>query len=150
MESRLQNLLDRDAIHDVLVCYATSLDDRDWDRLAGCFTDDAIADYGAGIFEGPEAIVGLCRQMLEPLELSQHLLGSFEITVTGETATRVKAIKEEGLDLSRKSRSKVGGALQIYYDDLIATVVEGIGDALSRTDRMPKLDKPLWKTTKRN
>jgi len=25
--------------------------------------------------------------MLEPLELSQHLLGSFEITVTGETAT---------------------------------------------------------------
>lgn len=63
--------------------------------------------------------------------------------VTGETATRVKAIKEEGLDLSRKSRSKVGGALQIYYDDLIATVVEGIGEALSRADRMPKLDKPL-------
>jgi hypothetical protein len=63
--------------------------------------------------------------------------------VTGETATRVKAIKEEGLDLSRKSRSKVGGALQIYYDDLITTVVEGIGEALSSTDRMPKLDKPL-------
>jgi hypothetical protein len=63
--------------------------------------------------------------------------------VTGETATRVKAIKEEGLDLSHKPRSKIGGALQIYYDDLIDTVVEGIGEALSRTDRMPKLDKPL-------
>ncbi len=63
--------------------------------------------------------------------------------VTGETATRVKAIKEEGLDLSRKARSKVAGALQIYYDDLIATVVEGIGEAFSRSDRIPKLDKPL-------
>jgi ketosteroid isomerase-like protein len=87
LESRLQNLLDRDAIHDVLVRYATSLDDRDWDRLASCFTEDAVADYGAGVFEGPEAIVGLCRQMLEPLEISQHLLGSFEITVTGGTAS---------------------------------------------------------------
>lgn len=63
--------------------------------------------------------------------------------VTGETATRVRSIKEDGLDLSHKPRSKVAGALHIYYDDLIASVVEGIGEALSRTDRMPKLDKPL-------
>ncbi|HIF92724.1 MAG TPA: nuclear transport factor 2 family protein [Myxococcales bacterium] len=87
MDPRLQNILDRDAIHEVLVRYATSLDDRDWDRLASCFADDAVADYGTGVFEGPEAIVGLCRQMLEPLEVSQHLLGSFEITATGEVAT---------------------------------------------------------------
>ena len=86
MERGLQKLLDRDAIHDVLVRYATSLDDRDWDRLASCFTDDAVADYGTGIFEGPDAIVGLCRQMLQPLEVSQHLLGSFEITVNGDIA----------------------------------------------------------------
>jgi 3-phenylpropionate/cinnamic acid dioxygenase small subunit len=86
LEARLQNLLDRDAIRDVLVRYATSLDDRAWDRLASCFTEDAVADYGTGIFKGPEAIVGLCRRMLEPLEVSQHLLGSFEITVSGETA----------------------------------------------------------------
>ena len=63
--------------------------------------------------------------------------------VTGETATRVKAIKEEGLDLNHKSRSKVAGALQIYYDDLIEKVVDGIEEALSQADRMPKLDKPL-------
>ncbi|MGH9318900.1 MAG: hypothetical protein ACRD21_15945 [Vicinamibacteria bacterium] len=63
--------------------------------------------------------------------------------VTGETATRVKAIKEEGLDLTHKARSKVGGALHIYYEDLIATVVESVADALSTTERMPKLDRPL-------
>jgi len=79
-------MVDRDDIHDVLVRYAMSLDDRDWDRLATCFTDDAVADYGTGVFEGPDAIVGLCRQMLEPLDVSQHLLGSFEISVDGDTA----------------------------------------------------------------
>ncbi len=63
--------------------------------------------------------------------------------VTGETATRVKAIKEEGLDLTHKTRSKVGGALHIYYQDLIETVVESIAEALSSAERMPRLDRPL-------
>jgi hypothetical protein len=63
--------------------------------------------------------------------------------VTGETATRVKAIKEEGLDLTHKPRSKVGGALHIYYEDLIETVVAAIAEALSSAERMPKLDRPL-------
>lgn len=63
--------------------------------------------------------------------------------VTGETATRVKALKEDGLDLTRKPRTKVEGALQIYYQDLIDNVVEGIADALSKASRMPKLDRPL-------
>ena len=63
--------------------------------------------------------------------------------VTGETATRVKAIKEESLDLSRKPRTKLEGALHIYYDDLLHTVVQGLRDALARAERMPKLDRPL-------
>ena len=86
MDPALAELVDRDAIQRVLVRYATSLDDRDWDGLAECFTEDAVADYGVGSFEGVPAIVGLCRQMLEPLEISQHLLGSFEINVDGDTA----------------------------------------------------------------
>ena len=63
--------------------------------------------------------------------------------VSGETATRVRAIKEEGLDLNRKPKTKIEGALHIYYDDLITTVVEGLEEALARTENMPKLDHPL-------
>ena len=63
--------------------------------------------------------------------------------VSGETATRVRAIKDDGLDLSRKPRSKIQQALHIYYEDLINTVVDGIREALARTDRMPRLDRPL-------
>jgi actin-like ATPase involved in cell morphogenesis len=63
--------------------------------------------------------------------------------VSGETATRIRAIKEEGLDLNRKPKTKIEGALHIYYEDLITTVVESIQEALARTERMPKLDHPL-------
>lgn len=63
--------------------------------------------------------------------------------VTGETSTRVRAIKEEGVDLRRRPRSKVAGALHIYYEDLIETVVDAVAEAFSSTERMPKLDKPL-------
>jgi actin-like ATPase involved in cell morphogenesis len=55
----------------------------------------------------------------------------------------VRATKEDGLDLSRKPRSKVHGALQIYYEDLVKTVVEGIHEALEKTDRIPKLDRSV-------
>jgi hypothetical protein len=63
--------------------------------------------------------------------------------VTGETATRVKAIKEEGIDLTHRPRTKIAGALHIYYEDLISTVVESVSRALSSAERMPKLDRPL-------
>jgi actin-like ATPase involved in cell morphogenesis len=63
--------------------------------------------------------------------------------VTGDTATRVRTVKEDGLDLNKKPKNKILGALQIYYEDLINTVVEGIQEALDRTDRMPKLDRAL-------
>jgi len=125
--------LDRDAIQEILVRYATSLDDRDWDRLATCFTDDAVADYGTGVFEGPSAIVGLCRQMLEPLEVSQHLLGTIEITVDGETATsrcyfhaqHVKPGLAEGTQLIiagtyEDSLQRVGGQWRIHHRKLLA------------------------------
>jgi 3-phenylpropionate/cinnamic acid dioxygenase small subunit len=134
LDSRLQNLLDRDAVHEVLVRYATSLDDRDWDRLTTCFTEDAVADYGTGVFEGPAAIVGLCRQMLEPLEVSQHLLGSFEITVEGESAKsrcyfhaqHVKTELEAGTQLIiagtyEDSLRKTDGEWRIQHRKLLAT-----------------------------
>lgn len=63
--------------------------------------------------------------------------------VTGETATRVRALKEEGINLAKKPRNKVAEAIHIYYNDLIDAVVTGIAEALSQTDRMPKLDRSL-------
>ena len=80
-------LEDRAEIAELLARYANALDDRDWNRLACCFTEDATGDYGAvGRCEGFAAIEALCRKALEPLDSSQHLVGSIEIEVSGDSA----------------------------------------------------------------
>ena len=88
MERVLREMLDRHEIIALLDRYASSLDDRDWDRLRTCFTADAIGDYGANApkFEGYDAIENLCRTTLGPLDASQHLLGNYEIEIEGDVA----------------------------------------------------------------
>jgi actin-like ATPase involved in cell morphogenesis len=61
----------------------------------------------------------------------------------GEHATRVKAIKEEGLDLSKAPRDKMEKALHIYYEDLVETLVDTIRRAISRAEKLPKTDRAL-------
>lgn len=80
-------LRDRLEIQDLLVRYATALDDRDWKRLATCFLPDAVADYGTmGEHVGYATIEKLCRSALEGLDASQHFVSNFEITIDGDTA----------------------------------------------------------------
>jgi len=64
-------------------------------------------------------------------------------SVVGESATRVKVIKEEGLDLSRAPRDKFEKALHINYDDLAESLVEALRRAISRAEKMPRSDRPL-------
>jgi hypothetical protein len=64
-------------------------------------------------------------------------------SVTGESATRVKVIKEQSLDLSRAARDKVEEALHIYYNDVVETLVGSLKEALGRASNMPRLDRPI-------
>jgi hypothetical protein len=64
-------------------------------------------------------------------------------SVTGEQATRVKVIKEEGLDLSKSPKDKYEKALNIYYEDLIESLVEKLAQSLSQADKLPRSDRPI-------
>jgi hypothetical protein len=65
-------------------------------------------------------------------------------SVVREASTRVKAIKEESLDLSRTAgNDKVDRALHIYYDKLISTLVDQLHVSLARGQRLPRIDRPL-------
>lgn len=64
-------------------------------------------------------------------------------SVTAESATRVKVIKEQSLDLSRSPRDKVEEALHIYYNDMVETLVTSLKEALGRASNMPRLDRPI-------
>ena len=50
----------------------------------------------------------------------------------GEHATRVKVIKEEGLDLSKSPKDKMEKALHIYYEDLVETLVDTLRRSIAR------------------
>jgi hypothetical protein len=63
--------------------------------------------------------------------------------VVNEHATRVKVLKEEGVDLGRAPKDKIEKALQIYYQDLVESLVEGLRRAISRAEKLPKTDKAL-------
>ena len=79
---------DRQAVVDRLHAYAWALDDRDWPALAACFTADADADYGPtlGVFRGGDAVAALCRRVLDPLDSSQHVLGSQQVALAADRA----------------------------------------------------------------
>lgn len=87
MEPTLQAAVDRSEITNLLARYALALDTRDWDLLASCFAPDATFRFAhAGEASGPAEIIAVCRRSLEPLDASQHLVGSASIDVHGDLA----------------------------------------------------------------
>lgn len=61
-----------------------------------------------------------------------------------ETASRVSAIKETSLDLSKEEGlSKIESALSIYYNHLIEYVIENIKQEFTKARRLPRIAKPI-------
>ncbi len=86
---RLQWLVDRELIHDVLVECAHAQDARDWERVARCFHDDATYEHPKGRLDGVGEIVERSKAALQSLDDCQHLLGSFSIVIDGDEAQTV-------------------------------------------------------------
>ncbi|MBF0492585.1 MAG: hypothetical protein HQM15_07380, partial [Deltaproteobacteria bacterium] len=63
--------------------------------------------------------------------------------VVNETRNRVRVLKEETLDFSRPPRNKMENAFEIYYDDLILSVLSQLSAVLSQAQNMPKLHQAI-------
>ncbi|MFL6577778.1 MAG: hypothetical protein ACJ8MR_14250 [Povalibacter sp.] len=63
--------------------------------------------------------------------------------VVQQPATRVKAVKEDNLDLSRPTNDTVHSALQIYYDKLIESLLDELHRAVTHSQKLPRTDEPL-------
>jgi hypothetical protein len=83
---QLSVLEDKQAIADVLHRYGYALDGRDWALLRTCFLPDVVGYYGGDPLRGYDAVEQLCRTTLEPMSVSQHLIGNVYVTVDGDTA----------------------------------------------------------------
>jgi ketosteroid isomerase-like protein len=89
-EIRLQRLLDKEEITNVLLEYGRSLDARDFATYSSLFATDGEWVGGFGTVKGPANIKALMEKTLGSggnKSGNYHLLSNFVITVNGDTAT---------------------------------------------------------------
>jgi uncharacterized protein (TIGR02246 family) len=102
--------------------YMRCLDQKRWDEMADCFTDDAVAEYSGGkyTYEGRDAILDFFRAAMgSPSFLSSHRVHHPEIDLTGPaTAIGVWALEDVVVDASRDFSLR-GAA---FYTDAYAKV----------------------------
>ena len=83
----MSELEDRLAVGDIIIRYADSIDQCDYDRYCTCFTDDVVVSGFT-----PEVITGLSayRPWVTAARnrygRTQHLIGNIQVTVNGDTA----------------------------------------------------------------
>ncbi len=78
---------DRQDIADVLLCYATGIDRRDWTLFRSIFTEDCELDYGEiGAFKGADAVTEFMQRAHELAGHTMHRLTNQVITVDGDSA----------------------------------------------------------------
>ena len=92
VETRLQQLEDKEAIHALLVDYGRALDKRDFNAYGALFARDGSWKGGMGTATGPDAIgkmveAGFGRMSPTLYENSNHVMTSFDVAVNGDSAT---------------------------------------------------------------
>jgi hypothetical protein len=96
-ERLLQRLIDRQAIVDVVVQYATGVDRRDWELFAACFTDPCEFDFSGWrgqppVVMSPHEWAAKVRSTNGNFDTTQHL--STNHVVTFESDERATCVSD--------------------------------------------------------
>ncbi len=88
-----QELCDKHEIAELIYRYATSVDTKDWERMASVFTEDAYLDYSSvGYPPGPrDDVLALLQKALDQMPMTQHFVTNIEVDLDGDRA-RVRAM----------------------------------------------------------
>ena len=116
-ETALRDLVDRAAIHDLLMRYARGVDGRDVDLVASCFTSDASYEGALGKGGIDKALAAL-RERMTRYERTMHFMGNQLIEVSGDRARcETYAIAYHQLNEDGELRNLAVGVR--YLDDLV-------------------------------
>ncbi len=85
-EAAVRALIDRAAIHDVLLRYARGVDRRDFDLVASCFMRDAAYEGALAHGRIEDALAALPARMARYAS-TMHFMGNQLIELAGDTAT---------------------------------------------------------------
>jgi 3-phenylpropionate/cinnamic acid dioxygenase small subunit len=109
------DVVDRLAISDVLIRYATAMDSRDWELLASCFTDDAVLDYDTSGTFGRDDFADHCRAGLARMKATQHCVTNHVISIDGDRARSTSYVIAQHVRENDVTFT-LGGS---YTDDLV-------------------------------
>jgi SnoaL-like domain len=115
-----EDLVEIETIKRLKYRYLRCLDQKRWDEIAECFTDDIVADYSSGKyhFEGREAIVAFLVESLgDTSALSSHRIHQPEIDLTGP-ASAVGTFAMDDVVIFQKLNLTVRGAA-FYTDEFV-------------------------------
>lgn len=137
----LAEISDRLEIQQLLVDYATAIDQRRFDDLDRIFTPDAYIDYRAmgGIDGAYPQVKAWLAKVLPNFPAYYHLVGNFDITLAGDTATgRTMCFNPMQFGGSGPAGGQVLFCALWYDDEFVRT---GDGWRLSRRVEAKCLDK---------
>jgi len=120
MPTRLETILDKFEIQELLTAYAHVIDTRDFEALDDIFTMDAEIDYSAtgGIKGGLGEIKPFLQAMLPMFKTSQHFVTNPLIKLTTDTATS-RSLLFNPMTMEREDELHTMFIGAWYVDDLI-------------------------------
>ena len=117
--------------------------------LAVVFGELGACNYtGIGISCG-SGLCNICLAVLSVPVISFSMpkagdyIDAHAALVTGEIATRLRVQKEQSFQLNGLNGDRVHNALNVYYQDMISTLVESLRGHIAATQRLPKLDQAI-------
>lgn len=109
---------DYEKIREVLNNYARACDSRDWPLFEKVFIPEVEFNYGGEYgASGREKLVKMIKNSLGGCGPTQHLLGNFSITVTGDRATCTCYVRAFHAGLG-EHKGQIYEALGEYRDEL--------------------------------
>jgi hypothetical protein len=114
---------DHQAIVDVTLAYAWSLDSRSWGGLDQVFAAAASATLLGRHSEGRDAIVDRIKRSLAPFDSTQHIITNHQVTATDDGAECRCYLQAQHM-----RRGAPGGELFTiagYYEDRFIHTAEG-------------------------
>lgn len=142
----IEQLIDRTEVDDLLICYATAVDTKDWDLYETCFTEDAFIDYeSAGGIKGklPEVRAWL-EKTLVMFPMTQHVVCNRVVKLDGDAGT-ARSVFYNPMGLPQENNGQIlffdGG----YYNDKLIRTADGwrISERIEESSYSTRLSRTL-------
>jgi hypothetical protein len=127
-QETLQLLLDRTAITELIHCYATGVDTRDWQLFRSIFTEEIEVWLGSAVAGAvplkrvnADTFTERVSRTIGRFAVTQYLLSNHRITVHGDTATCVVYMQARHFPRSEEAHQAVWDIGGYYTHHLIRT-----------------------------